>query len=232
MSNSIGDLRNSGLQGNNFPWQLKMLQGLQAIYDEVKLPLTCVEDSISVCADGTPLTTSNDGGIDSLNVHITNTIPLEVNLTCDDSVSICSDNTPVGSGNPLPVSVTETKDSIQIYASDGGNNVPVLVGQQPCSDSLSVTLCTQQAQVQITPNIQVLSGVIGFLPDAVYSISFANVGTVPITLSFDGGTTPVTIPVGVTINMDAGGLGNQYPPSTFAWDTDFVGASLIITYNT
>jgi hypothetical protein len=33
MSNSIGDLRNSGLQGNNFPWQLKMLQGLQALID-------------------------------------------------------------------------------------------------------------------------------------------------------------------------------------------------------
>jgi hypothetical protein len=33
MSNSIGDLRNSGLQGNNFPWQLKMLKGLQALID-------------------------------------------------------------------------------------------------------------------------------------------------------------------------------------------------------
>ena len=33
MSNSIGDLRNSGNQGNNFPWQLKMLQGLQALID-------------------------------------------------------------------------------------------------------------------------------------------------------------------------------------------------------
>jgi len=33
MSNSIGDLKNSGLQGNNFPWQLKMLKGLQGIID-------------------------------------------------------------------------------------------------------------------------------------------------------------------------------------------------------
>jgi hypothetical protein len=232
MSNSIGDLRNSGLQGNNFPWQLKMLQGLQAIYDEVKLPLTCVEDSISVCADGTPLTTSNDGGIDSLNVHITNTIPLEVNLTCEDSVSICVDGSNVNAANPMPVSVTQANDSIQVFASNGTTNQPVLVGPQACSDSLAVTLCDDQAGVEIIPNIKVLSGDIGFLPDAVYSISFANVGTVPISLSFDGGITTETIPVGVTINMDAGGLGNQYPPNTFAWDTDFVGASLIITYNT
>ena len=33
MSNSIGDLRNSGLQDNNFPWQLRMLRGLQCICD-------------------------------------------------------------------------------------------------------------------------------------------------------------------------------------------------------
>ena len=33
MSNSIGDLRNSGLQGNNWPWQYKMLEGLQGIYN-------------------------------------------------------------------------------------------------------------------------------------------------------------------------------------------------------
>jgi len=191
MSNSIGDLRNSGNQGNNFPWQLKVLQGLEAIAN------------------------STSGS-----------------LTCADQVSLCVNGTVVDASNALPVSVTETNDSIQVFASDGLNNVPVLVGQQDCSDSLAVTLCTQQAGVQITPNIQVLSGVIGFLPDAVYSISFANVGTVPITLSFDGGITQVTIPVGVTINMDAGGLGNQYPPNTFAWDTDFVGASLIITYNT
>lgn len=30
---SIGNLKDSGNQGNNFPWQLKMLQGLQAIVD-------------------------------------------------------------------------------------------------------------------------------------------------------------------------------------------------------
>jgi hypothetical protein len=36
MSNSVGDLRNSGLQGNNFPWQIRVLQGLQCICDELQ----------------------------------------------------------------------------------------------------------------------------------------------------------------------------------------------------
>lgn len=30
---SVGNLKDSGNQGNNFPWQLKMLQGLQQIAD-------------------------------------------------------------------------------------------------------------------------------------------------------------------------------------------------------
>ena len=35
MSNSIGNLKNSGLQGNNFPWQLKMLMGQQCACDQL-----------------------------------------------------------------------------------------------------------------------------------------------------------------------------------------------------
>ena len=33
---SIGNLKDSGNQGNNFPWQLKMLQGLQGIINELQ----------------------------------------------------------------------------------------------------------------------------------------------------------------------------------------------------
>ena len=32
---SIGNLKDTGNQGNNFPWQLKMLHGLQAIADSI-----------------------------------------------------------------------------------------------------------------------------------------------------------------------------------------------------
>ena len=33
---SIGNLKTEGNKGNNFPWQLKVLQGLQCICDELK----------------------------------------------------------------------------------------------------------------------------------------------------------------------------------------------------
>jgi hypothetical protein len=35
MSNSIGDLKNSGLQGNNWPWQYKVLLGLDGIINAI-----------------------------------------------------------------------------------------------------------------------------------------------------------------------------------------------------
>lgn len=60
---SIGNLKDTGNQGNNMPWQWKVLQGLQAILDEVAQPLNC-DDEVTVC--GTTFT----GG--SLNTNVTN----------------------------------------------------------------------------------------------------------------------------------------------------------------
>ena len=133
----------------------------------------------------------------------------------------------------IDVQITEANDSIQIYASDGTNNVPVLVGQQDCVDSLAVTLCTQQAGVQITPNIRVSINDIATITDPVYSISFANIGTADALVSFDSGLNTVPLSPGVTVNMDAGGLGNFYDSATFGWDTQSnLGSKLVITYNT
>lgn len=128
MSNSIGNLKNSGLQGNNFPWQLKMLQGLQAIYDEVKLPLTCAEDSIRLCdGQGHSLDIQANG---SINVNVLGSIP--VSLDCNDSITICNSsftNDGVSSLNvhvtnplPLEVNINEANDSILIYGFDGTTN--------------------------------------------------------------------------------------------------------------
>ncbi len=102
MSNSIGDLKNDGLKGNNWPWQYRMLRGLQGIYDEVKKPLTCVEDSIKIC----------DGLGNSLNINANGS--LDVNVL---------------SSLPLSVEINQANDSILIYGYDSGgmSNVAVSV---------------------------------------------------------------------------------------------------------
>ena len=136
-------------------------------------------------------------------------------------------------GEVIEVEISEANDSILVYGFDGTNNVPVLVGQQACGDSLAVTLCTQQAGVKITPNIQVSINDIATITDPVYSISFANIGTADALVSFDSGLNTVPLSPGVTVNMDAGGLGNFYDSATFGWDTQSnLGSKLVITYNT
>jgi hypothetical protein len=99
---SIGNLKDYGNKGNNFPWQLKMLQGLQAIYDATNAPLTCVDNSVTICGPaggldvnlhdgaGTAITSTPDGlGNTGIDVNIIGGVTLEVNLDPDnDSVGI------------------------------------------------------------------------------------------------------------------------------------------------
>jgi hypothetical protein len=111
---SIGNLKDSGNQGNNFPWQWKVLKGLQGIYDEVKKPLTCAEDSITICPP--------PGG-------------LPVVIDCDDRISLCVDGDIVNAANALPVTlidpiplevdINQADDSILIYGFDGVANQPI-----------------------------------------------------------------------------------------------------------
>jgi hypothetical protein len=87
---SVGDLKTDGLKGNNFPWQLKMLQGLQGIINAIiaipvpvptpalsKVPvierisgttltISVAVRSISIACPNTsggPIDVSTDGGI-------------------------------------------------------------------------------------------------------------------------------------------------------------------------
>ena len=99
---SIGNLKTYGNKGNNFPWQLKMLEGLQAIADATSSPLTCVDDSIGICAGGSLLTSTTIGADTGLDVNIIGGVTLEVNLdAANDQVGIYGYN----GTTPTPVSV-------------------------------------------------------------------------------------------------------------------------------
>jgi hypothetical protein len=53
---SVGDLKTDGQKGNNFPWQLKMLQGIQEIINVVTLiplPTTRTPNIINSTTTGT-----------------------------------------------------------------------------------------------------------------------------------------------------------------------------------
>jgi hypothetical protein len=141
MSNSIGDLKNSGLQGNNFPWQLKMLEGLQKIYDEVKKPLTCAEDSINICS--------------------TSSIP--VTIDCNDRISLCVNGAIVNSTNPLPTTASITFPASLAVTQDPSSNPWTVAGTviTDASNS-SVAICgtdgvTNNVAISVSSSGEVLT---------------------------------------------------------------------------
>lgn len=135
---SVGNLKTDGQKGNNFPWQLKMLKGLQGII---------------------------------------NAIASLVNI-----------------------------------------NIIGPLGQRVCNDSVSTTLCTDQANVKVTAGINTVNGLknIAFFTGAtskLLTLSIYNQDTtVSILVSTNNGVNYVSVPKGVTINYDASGLLNYFDP--------------------
>lgn len=148
---SAGDLKTDGLKGNNFPWQLKMLKGLQGIIDNLIL-----------------------------------------------------------AAYPL--------------------------GQRICSDSVSTTLCNDQANVEILPGINTVNGLKNIIyftgaNSKLLTLSIYNQDTtVSILVSTDGGSNYVSISPGTTINYDAGGLLNYFDPSTIFVDSNLATIDTLIIY--
>ena len=153
---SVGNLKTDGQKGNNFPWQLKMLKGLQGIINAI---------------------------IASSNVNI------------------------IG---PL--------------------------GQRLCNESVSTTLCTDQANVQITPGINTINGVISMdyyigTTAKLLTLSIYNPDTtISILVSTDGGSNYTSIRTGITINYDAGGLLNYFNPTQIIIDSHGATADTLIIY--
>jgi len=234
MSNSIGNLKNSGLQGNNFPWQLKMLQGLQAIYDEVKLPLTCAEDSVTICSPaggldvnlhdgaGTAITSTTIGADTGVDVNIIGGVTLEVNLdAANDQVGIYGYTNPA---DPSTYTGIKTDASGVLAIQDNGGSITIDATSLPLPTGAAteVTLAavnTKLTAATRTPGIRTYVNVTGAVVSGLYSFSIANVG------SASGLVDGEVLPAGVTINFDAGALNNTLGGLSF----DATGTTFVVT---
>ena len=195
---SIGNLKDYGNKGNNMPWQWKVLQGLQEIANQTAQPLTCVEDSIAICAGGNLLTSTTIGADTGLDVNIIGGVTLEVNLdAANDQVGIYG-YVNGASGSPVPLN---TNASGQVAIQDGGNSITVDGG----------------TGIARTPNaLRPTSS--GTITGTIYSISVANVGA-------NNGTVlgAVTIKPGEVLNFSADAINNFF--NSFAYNastTEFI----------
>lgn len=178
---SIGNLKDSGNQGNNFPWQLKVLQGLQEIAIQTALPLTCVEDSVTICGPaggldvnlhdgaGTAITSTTIGADTGVDVNIIGGVTLEVNLdAANDQVGIYG-YVNGASGSPVPLNVNATG---QVAIQDGGNSITV--------DAISLPLPTGAATEvtlgDIKTSVQLIDDCVGTDNTAAPAKSFVVAG--------------------------------------------------------
>ena len=199
---SIGNLKDTGNQGNNLPYQWRVLQGLQEIANQVGQPLTCVEDSIALCAGGNILTSTTIGADIGLDVNIIGGVTLEVNLdAANDQVGVYG-YINGASGSPVPLNVNATG---QVAIQDGGNSITVDGG----------------TGVQRTPTFLRPAGTDGTIALGTFSMSFASVGTANATV---GG---ITLKPGETLNFDAGAINNTLGAVSYITSAN-AGAELII----
>jgi hypothetical protein len=218
---SIANIKDSGNQGNNMPWQWKMLQGIQAIATATSAPLTCVNDSVTICnANIDAFTFTNILGADALNVNIAGGVTLEVNLdAANDQVGIYG-YINGASGSPVPLNVNATG---QVAIQDGGNSITVdgtVTAVQATASNLNATVVGGTGPQRIATFLRP-SGSNGTVGPNIYSASFASVGTANAIV---GG---INLKPGETLNFDAGAINNTLAAITYNTLTN-AGAELII----
>ena len=161
MQNSIGNLKNSGLQGNNFPWQLKMLLGQQCACDALQ-DIAASTDTLepllaqilAAIQNGTDYEAAlvvDDAGVTWLEIRIWN----PATGTFDPPIYFAAgSNVP---GSPvLPITYINPNSYLAQIVSYTSNLVsieagtPDALGQTTMSASMPVTIASDQTALPVT----------------------------------------------------------------------------------
>jgi hypothetical protein len=209
---SIGNLKTDGNKGNNFPWQLRMLKGLQDLYD------TNFETAIVVVECPGPIYTAY------LEVRTWD----QISTGCGEIENKLSEPTYYLPGDDLPVSGTIVGPGCVMRYTDDST---ILYDSLLCCEANGVILNdirSELGSLQKTPFIDRRSNA-GSIVVQTNSISFAVAVTATngSGISTDGGTTFINVLPGETVIYDAGVLNNYFSANTFYYDA--TGSDLLIT---
>ena len=212
---SIGNLKTDGNKGNNFPWQLRMLKGLQDLYD------TNFETAIVVVECPGPIYTAY------LEVRTWD----QISTGCGEIENKLSEPTYYLPGDDLPVSGTIVGPGCVMRYTDDST---ILYDSLLCCQANGVILNdirSELGSLQKTPIIDRQSAAGSIIPPT-NSISFAVAVTAATysTISTDGGNTFINVLPGETVIYDAGVLNNYFEDRIFYYDA--TGSDLLITYIT
>lgn len=227
---SIGNLKDSGNQGNNFPWQLKMLLGQQCACDELAA-INANTDQVEYLLSA--ILTSLQASTDYEAKFVVDTcdadkVYLEVRVWDTDSGTwgpityyLPGSSTPVipvGAGTPGCLVYTDPSAVLGMILGELQLQTPILTAIEGNTTSID----TKLTSVVRTPNILRATSS-GTIAPVVYDFSVSNVG------SANGTILGATIKPGETLNFGAGALNNSYAAGTISYNG--TGTELVIIYN-
>lgn len=184
---SIGNLKTDGGKGTNWPWQYRMLKGLEGIINAINTTAEAQEYEakvVNINCTGDPFTGDR--------------LYLEVRVFDVDTGQF---NTPV---YYLPGDDTEylLTDFATCTITYPDADVPYTLGQKDMANSVPVTIANDQEGIVVTPSLS-RPTTSGTVTAGARSVSIANVGVE------DGEVLGETLAPGETITFDAGAVNNS-----------------------
>ena len=203
---SIGNLKDTGNQGNNMPWQWQVLRGLQCICDELKeININTdgieqlLQDIIDELAAGIDVTVVNGPGAAAVNIQDGgNTITVDGTVSLSTTTLTALEN----------ITVQNPGGASAVNIQDGGNSITVDGG---------TGLARTPGVLRPTGSGNVSSAAATFFSVSVANVGAAN-GTVLASLT--------TIKPGEVLNFSADAINNYF--TSFAYNA--TGTEFIIIF--
>ncbi len=217
---SIGNLKTDGGKGTNWPWQYKMLKGLQGIIDVINSTANGSEYEaklVNITCTGVPF----NGTELYLEVRVWDTV---TGGFTDISYYLPGDDT------EYPALDFATCTIAYLEAGDATEATLQLI--------LSTLNSTTVIPGMLRKSSTAVSGVFDVITDSVKSITFANYSAVDAKIGISNlAPVPVVaetiLQAGEVITFDAGGNANKFPASIFSYNPDptpGINGDLLITY--
>ena len=224
---SIGNTKEYGNKGNNFPFQLKSLQGLQCACDQLQAIngntdqveglLTLISNLLQNGQDYESTIVEDANGDLWLEVRIWN------GTSFDPPIYYAAGTTTPGTPVAPLTYINSATYLAQIVSNTTGIATEATLADVETNTADTVSRLNAQTR---TPNILRVAGANGTIIDDAFSVSFSNTGTANATVN------SVILKPGETINFDAGVLNNFFQGNAFAYSTTTSGAELLIIYTT
>ncbi len=220
---SIGNLKTDGGKGTNWPWQYKMLLGLDKIAALLKDGSEFESQLVSIDCSANPSPPPSGSDILRLEVRVWDT-----DTGGFTSVQLYE----IGSDTP---DLTDYSGCTKTYVHGDATEATLQAVLDELKDDLAdetvIPGMLRKATTAVPPAFDVIT-------DSVKSITFANYGSVDAKIGISDlapvpTITETILQPGEVTTFDAGGSANKFPASIFSYDPDptaATGGDLLITY--